>query len=478
MRRFLVVVLMLVFSLTGLMSQETKIINGYKVARGERPVIDLSKVPADAYEPGKLTIKIKHDLEEQMDQRYFRPTAKGYAETGVSSLDAVSKSVGVQLYDRKFDMLYGMTKELEVSKYEDRHRAWGFHLIYEVTFSKDQDVVAAVKQYAALEDVEYAEPVYRKKLVAPEKNGMPIDVNDIIEKVATGSKWTPNDPQLQPEQWHYENTGQTINGRVGVPGVDCRAYEAWDIETGNPDFIVAIVDQGIQYDHPDIAANMWSGLGYDFGNNDATIEPDYHGTHVAGTVAAVTNNGIGVAGLAGGDGTAGSGAKLMSCQVFGSTTGGFDTAMIWAADNDASISQNSWGYTSPGVFDQPVLDAIDYFNANGGGAGLQGGITIFASGNDNELETERYPGYYSGAMAVAGHDNQGKRYYNSNTGDYVEICAPAVDVHSTWTSSGYDAITGTSMACPHVSGAAAMIVSNTEGVLTAPELRFILSESV
>ncbi|MCK4981180.1 MAG: S8 family serine peptidase, partial [Candidatus Delongbacteria bacterium] len=478
MRRFLVVALMLIFSLTGLISQETKIVNGYKVARGERPVIDLSKVPVDAYEPGKLSIKIKPNIEEKLDKRYIRAATKGYVETGMASFDAINKSIGAVLYDRRFNSLLEIPGQHSVAKYEDRHRAWGFHLIYEVTFNKGQDVIAAVRQYAALEDVEYAEPVYKKKLVAPEKNGMPININGTSEKGDTGSKWTPNDPDLAPEQWHYVNTGQTINGRVGVAGVDCKAIDAWDIETGNPDFIVAIVDQGIQYDHPDIAANMWSGLGWDFGANDSSIEPDYHGTHVGGTVAAVTNNGIGVAGLAGGDGGAGTGAKLMSCQVFGPVTGGFDLAMIWAADQGASISQNSWVYTTAGTYEQSVLDAIDYFNANGGGLGLQGGITIFASGNGNELDTEIYPGYYSGAMAVAGHDNQGKRYYNSNTGDYVEICAPAVDVHSTWINSGYDAITGTSMACPHVSGAAAMIVSNTEGVLTAPELRFILSESV
>jgi len=480
----LIIMLMVIFTATALaftpynQNYERKIVNGFEVIKGERPAIDLNKVTADAYEPGKLTVKFKEGVQAESSERFIKPSTKGFVEVGIVSVDQINKSVGALQFDRKFFAMYEMPESHSVEKFKDRHEAWGFHRVYEIKIPEDQDVIAAVKQYAALPEVEWAEPVYRKKLVTPERMDTGSNVYIPVENGDKGSKWTPNDPQLQPEQWHYENTGQTINGRVGVAGVDCRAYEAWDIETGNPDFVVAIIDQGVMYNHPDLAGNMWSGLGWDFGNNDATIEPDFHGTHVAGTVAAVTNNGIGVAGLAGGDGTANSGAKLMSCQVFGSTTGGFDLAMIWAADQDASISQNSWGYTSAGTYDQAVLDAIDYFNANGGGLGLQGGITIFASGNDNELDTARYPGYYSGAMAVAGHDNQGKRYYNSNTGDYVEICAPAVDVFSTWDDGFYSAITGTSMACPHVSGAAAMIVSNTEGVLTAPELRYILGTAV
>lgn len=483
-RSKLIIMLMVIFTATALaftpynQNYERKIVNGFEVIKGERPAIDLNKVTADAYEPGKLTVKFKEGVQAESSERFIKPSTKGFVEVGIVSVDQINKSVGALQFDRKFFAMYEMPESHSVEKFKDRHEAWGFHRVYEIKIPEYQDVIAAVKQYAALPEVEWAEPVYRKKLVTPERMDTGSNVYKPVENGDKGSKWTPNDPDLQPEQWHYENTGQTINGRVGVAGVDCRAYEAWDIETGNPDFVVAIIDQGVMYNHSDLAGNMWSGLGWDFGNNDATIEPDFHGTHVAGTVAAVTNNGIGVAGLAGGDGTANSGAKLMSCQVFGSTTGGFDTAMIWAADQGASISQNSWGYTSAGTYDQAVLDAIDYFNANGGGLGLQGGITIFASGNDNELDTARYPGYYSGAMAVAGHDNQGKRYYNSNTGDYVEICAPAVDVYSTWDDGFYSAITGTSMACPHVSGAAAMIVSNTEGVLTAPELRYILGTAV
>jgi subtilisin family serine protease len=462
---------------------ETKIVNGYKVVKGERPAIDLNKIPAEAYEPGKLTVKFKEGVEARSSERFIKPSTKGFAEVGIASVDQVNKSVSAQQFDRKFYSLLEIPAGTihSVEQHRSRHEAWGFHRVYEIEIPADQDVIAAVKQYAALPEVEYAEPVYKKALHEPTDVGPAVYDNNTPtqgELPSKGSKWSPNDTFLSPNQWHYYNYGQTIGTSVGVTGCDSRAISAWDIEKGNPNFVTAIIDQGVDFDHPDIAANMWSGRGWNFTNNSATIVPGDHGAHVAGVVSGVTNNGIGIAGLAGGDGTANTGSKVMTCQVFGSTNGGFDTAMIWAADQGASISQNSWGYTSTGAYEQSVLDAIDYFNANGGGTGLIGGITIFASGNDNLLDQARYPGYYSGAMAVAGHDNKGDRYTSSNTGDYIEITAPAVNVYSCNSSGGYMLMTGTSMACPHVSGAAAMIVANTEGVLTAPELRFILSEAV
>jgi len=360
--KWIIVIAMFLTAAVFSMQYETTNVNGYKVVKGERPYIDLSKVPADSYEPGKLTIKLKEGYSLNTEERFIKPSTKGYAEVGLASVDNVNKSVGAQQFDRKFYSLLEIPAGTihSVAKFKDRHEAWGFHRVYEIAIPENQDVIAAVRQYAALAEVEYAEPVYKKKLHAP------VDVEDVTEMINSGSKsgdskWTPNDPNYATLQWHYNNTAQSIGGVVGIAGVDCHALEAWDIEKGNPLFITAVVDQGIDFDHPDIAANMWSGRGWDFGNNDSTIEPGDHGSHTSATISGVTNNGIGISGLAGGDGT-----KVMSCQVFGSTNGGFDAAFIWAADQTASISQNSWGYTSAGVFEQTVLDAIDYFNTNRG----------------------------------------------------------------------------------------------------------------
>ena len=211
---------------------------------------------------------------------------------------------------------------------------------------------------------------------------------------------------------------------------------------------------------------MWSGIGYNFVNNSSTIYPHNHGTHVAGTVAAVTNNGTGVAGVAGGSGS-GDGVRLMSCQVFTNTSnGGFHVAPVYAADNGASISQNSWGYTHAGVYNTPVLDAIDYFNLNGGGISLSGGITIFAAGNANS-SGQWYPACYSGTFSVAATNNQDKKAWYSNYDTWIDVSAPggetsftsARGVLSTLINNTYGYYQGTSMACPHVSGVAGLLIS-------------------
>ena len=207
------------------------------------------------------------------------------------------------------------------------------------------------------------------------------------------------------------------------------------------------------------------------------INADNHGTHVAGTVAATTNNNIGVAGVAGGNGS-GDGVRLMSCALaFGPNSIGFDEAYIYAADNGAVISQNSWGYINPGAFDQSVLDAIDYFiaeagyDADGNPVGpMQGGIVIFAAGNDGD-DDRYYPGYYSPVLAVASTDSNDYLSSFSNFGDWVDIAAPGSSVYSTFPNDSYGYLSGTSMACPHVSGVAALIVSEFAGNITPSELR-------
>jgi hypothetical protein len=178
--------------------------------------------------------------------------------------------------------------------------------------------------------------------------------------------------------------------------------------------------------------------GYGFADHAGNFFPDYHGVHVGGTVAAVNNNGIGVSGVAGGSG-AGDGVRIMSCAVFsGFNQDGFDQAFVYAADNGAIIAQNSWGYSLPGVFEQSVLDAIDYFIANAGydengdPIGLmQGGLVVFAAGNEDS-SADYYPGYYARVMAVASTDHNDVRSDFSNYGSWVDIAAraPMCLVHS------------------------------------------------
>jgi len=450
------------------------------VVKGERPPIDLNNVPVEAYEPGMVQIKLKPTLEKSVPDVLMTAEKSGYVVTGIGSLDKLNQTYGASVYK---PLLHGMYEVSPKSaEFRERHKAWGFHLWFVVEVDSKADVKEMVKEYSKLDEVEIAEPVYKKRLIS---NVIPDDKNNDREEEATKeTKWTPNDPRYN-EQWHYHNTGQqggTVDKDIDLP-------EAWDIERGLSSVIVAVVDGGIQTNHPDLAGSMWSGKGYNFVTNSSTLQAHDHGTHVAGTVAAVNNNGTGVAGVAGGTGS-NDGVRLMSCQVFTNTSsGGFNQAPIYAADNGAAISQNSWGYTSVNVYDQATLDAIDYFNANGGGNVLNGGITIFAAGNDNKTGNW-YPGCYSGAFAVAATNNKDVRSYYSNYGAWVDISAPGGEqssstdpkgVLSTLTNNNYGFYQGTSMACPHVSGVAALLVSNAvrNGViLTNTQVASLLKNNV
>ena len=316
-------------------------------------------------------------------------------------------------------------------------------------------------------------------------------------------------------QWHYNNTGN-VYANSTVVGADADVYAAWQLCTGNPDIIVAVVDQGVKYDHEDLAANMWvnkgeipdNGIdddgngyiddvyGFNFTDNKGKLTfsaENMHGTHVAGTIAAVNNNGVGVNGIAGGSGN-GDGVRIMSCETLGASESGNSggglgaqvRAIKYAADNGAVICQNSWGYTAGALSKNDwtrgnysaLADAIHYFikyaglDENGEQEGpMAGGIVIFAAGNDatNEL---CYPASDEAVVSVSATSWLGTPSYFTNYGKWVSLSAPGGDlslnstyggVYSTSVAgdggSAYEGINGTSMACPHVSGACALAVS-------------------
>ncbi len=311
----------------------------YNVIRITEPPIDLDKVPENAYEKGVLRIKLMPYMDKSFDRRYFHAGNKGYVETGVKSFDEINKAIGAQKYTRIFDALYDTPGSASV-KYRERHRAWGFHLWYKIEVCEKADIIEAVKKIEALPDVEIAEPVYKKRLIHNDFNINSGQESVISQKNSAGRTegWIPDD-ELFEQQWHYHNTGQDTPHGSGTPGCDIDLIKAWDIETGHPDVRVAIIDAGIQLDHVDLEGNV-SGPHKSFVDGYG-IKRNAHGTHVAGTVAAVSNNEIGVAGVAGGSGN-NNGAGLMSCQIVVGASfpiwGATHHAPVWAADNGAAIS--------------------------------------------------------------------------------------------------------------------------------------------
>ena len=427
---------------------------------------------------GVLRIKLKETKALFVQNSHMGTSAKGYALIGDKNLDSAMESCKASNMKRVFR---------SAGPFEAKHKKHGLHLWYEVTFDETVNIEEALKSFSDIEDVLISEPVHEKTSIGGE-----------VVKIEAAALTTPTNDQFYDFQWHYENTGSNSgNGNGGTVDADIDLPEAWAIQTGIPEVVIAVIDGGIDVSHEDLEANIWENTseipnnnidddgngyvddvnGYNFGDNTGAINADDHGTHVGGTVAAVSNNNIGVAGVAGGSGQ-GDGVRLMSCSVFGNVgADGFDESFIYAADNGAVIAQNSWGYTQVGVFDQSVLDAIDYFieeagyDANGNPIGpMQGGIVIFAAGNDG-VDGDWYPGVYEPVLAVGSTDLNDDASDFSNRGDWVDIAAPGSDIVSTYPDNSYGYNTGTSMACPHVSGVAGLIVSQFANNITPDEVR-------
>ena len=388
---------------------------------------------------------------------------------------------------------------------EELEARFGLDRWYVVNLEEGSNLHRTIQKAAALAQVEVAE--YKSILT--------LDKGEAIPYPETKGTVSPsfNDPMLV-DQWNYNNQG---NGSIsGVKGADVNVKDVWSqLICGDPDIVVAVIDEGVKYTHPDLKDNMWMntkeipGNGIDddkngyiddiYGFNFCSMTGDIswgkknsknprlsdsgHGTHCAGTIAAVNNNGKGVSGIAGGSGNS-DGCRIMTCQIFsGDETGPYngDTAKAikYAADNGASVISCSYGwsqaYASDNYFYKNVagaeIDAIHYFEASCNNTVLDGNIAIFASGNEG-MDHANYPGAFVDIVSVSSFGPDFLPAYYTNYGPGCNVAAPGGDYYkggdkacilSTLTSeisgSDYGYMQGTSMACPHVSGVVALALS-------------------
>ena len=471
--------------------------------------------------PGSMLIYVDEQTADALQ------ASLGNSRTGIASLDEVAAQIDVTSIDYV----------TPGSKFSDEERAFGLHRWFEVRFSEDVNVEEVALKLASLGEVKRVE--YNTLIESPKSKAHVVDINDIIATRASQSYF---DDAMYGLQWHYRNTGNKAIFPDAMEGADINVEPAWDYTTGHRDVIVAIIDEGVDYRHPDLKDNVWvnqaefdgaegvddDGNGYvddiygwnfvpgtngklTWDEKAVTGDPEDddvgHGTHVAGTIAAVNNNGIGVVGVAGGNGT-GNGVRVMSCQIFSAgrttTIATNGDAIRYAANMGACILQCSWGY--PGDYN-PTSDeqyerergyqqeAIRYFMSKNNCAALNGGAVIFAAGNDT-LNTASYPGAFNEYISVSAYGPNGLPTTYTNYGPGVNIAAPGGDYYPNystmeWEESGlvlstlpneaYGYMPGTSMACPHVSGVAALVLSHALELgktLTLDQLYSILLTSV
>ena len=512
---------------------------------------ELPQVSADVVE-GQLLVRFDARVSDILD-------AAGVTKSGSTM---ISDRSGVLSVDQILDMVegYHIERVFPVDhRSEAKTREEGLHLWYVVRFSEKYPVAKVAADLSKLGEVSRVE-FNRTLKRASDKKASPVSAEQLAKVAATASAGAFNDIYL-PYQWNLVNDGSLnpkgLNVKKFVAGADVAVEKAWEISTGDPSIIVAVLDEGVDVDHEDLKASMWVNEGevwgshedgdgngytgdihgYNFVENHGkiTVESLYdtgHGSHVAGVIAAVNNNGVGISSIAGGNGS-NSGVKIMSCQIFSGAYAGSVLeevrAIKYAADNGAVVLQCSWGYISGAAnpYDWTpqfstdeqwlaynVLEkkALDYFVHNAGSPDgvIDGGIIVFAGGNEAAAAAS-YPGAYGDYVAVAATAGDFTPAVYTNYGPGTTISAPGGDqdyyfepeyrvtsftgegvlgygdlgcilstIPTHISPSGYGYMEGTSMACPHVSGVVALGLSYAAQLrkhFTADEFKELLYSS-
>jgi thermitase len=403
-------------------------------------------VEATEFAPGVVIVKFAEGVTVKMEKK------EGYVTTGIPSIDALNKKHGVR------ELVKIFSPEPRSEKGKNAYRELGLGRVYSFVATPEANVQAMVSEYEADPNVEYAEPDY-----------------------VGHAHFIPNDPNFW-RQWGLYNTGLNPPEHPGTVDADVDATEAWPWWAPEHVIVLAILDTGVDIDHPDLSGVIWqntpecSGIGgidddgngyvddcngYDFANGDGNPQDDHgHGTVNAGIAGAHTNNNVGVAGMVGGSFNP---HRIMAVKVLDSNNFGYyswwEAGLYYAANNNASVINMSMGGTS---FSSTLQTAVNY-------AWGQGCVVVASMGNANS-STPQYPAAFTNAIAVGATDTDDSRCVppdwqtfgmptgGSNYGSHIDVVAPGNWIYSTVWNNTYGYWAGTSMAAPYVSGLAAMIM--------------------
>lgn len=481
----------------------------------------LSEQPQEQpFAPKELLVKFSPEVADMIADA--EPTRSGkVTRSGAPSVDVVMELIGAYDLERVFPF---------DAQNEELTRKSGLHQWYVVRFGGEYTAEQVAKQFEVLGEVQKID-FNRTIKRAYTGKATPLSMDKMERAMARTTRSAMNDPLLGM-QWHLINKGDMFTeGEIvkSVKDADVQCEEAWKLSTGDESVIVAVLDEGIFVEHPDLKDCIWVNEGevhlsnkdndgngyagdyngYNFVKNQGAITwndvyDSGHGSHVAGVIAAQNGNGVGISSIAGGDAN-NAGVKIMVCQIFSGNMGASGIAVAraikYAADNGAVVLQCSWGYVSgraneydwgeSGFESQEEWergaplekDALDYFTHNAGSPNgvIDGGIAIFAAGNES-APMAGYPGASNDYVSVAataadftpavytnygpgttvsapGGDQDYYYDYVDDTHNYGEVGCVLSTLPYHVSKSGYGYMEGTSMACPHVSGVVALGIS-------------------